>query len=457
MDYHFDRYLNYEELVKWCTAISTANASICRYVVYGKSHQGRDLFLLEITDFSTGEPITKPAQWIDANIHSIEVTAGVAALNLIQHLVSNYYNQDPIVVHALESRTFYIVPRVNPDGVEAALSSTNPQYFRSSVRKWPYDGKSFPGFKEMDVDGDGHIRRMRIKDDHGAWCEHPLEKRVMIPIDHKMSPYYHGKQVQRYRVLSEGLIDNYDGFTIPTPAKICSLDLNRNFPAGWGKDIPGSGDHALSEVEIYSMVKAMAERVNICGANAYHTSGGVLLRPSSTKSDSDLPQSDVYVWKEILGPLGVDKTGLPLHSCFEDFTLDKKELMSGAADDYCYEHLGIFSFTTEFYDIIYEATGKRASTKSWYYGPTVDDELAICQWADVNCPQSYVDWKIFQHPQLGEVEIGGYDAFNLITNPPLHMLKKQIQGHAEFAVQQVRNNSWIHLPLPPLAQFSLPP
>jgi hypothetical protein len=43
------------------------------------------------------------------------------------------------------------------------------------------------------------------------------------------------------------------------------------------------------------------------------------------------------------------------------------------------------------------------------------------------------------HHQLGEVELGGYDAFNLITNPPLHMLKQQIKGHAEFAVQQVRN------------------
>jgi hypothetical protein len=48
------------------------------------------------------------------------------------------------------------------------------------------------GFKEMDMDGDGHIRRMRIKDENGAWCEHPLDKRVMIPIDHKVSPYYHG-------------------------------------------------------------------------------------------------------------------------------------------------------------------------------------------------------------------------------------------------------------------------
>ncbi len=32
--------------------------------------------------------------------------------------------------------------------------------------------------------------------------------------------------------MEEGLIDNYDGFTIPVPKKVASLDLNRNFPAG---------------------------------------------------------------------------------------------------------------------------------------------------------------------------------------------------------------------------------
>jgi hypothetical protein len=32
-----------------------------------------------LTDSSTGHPSAKPAHWVDANIHSIEVTAGVAA------------------------------------------------------------------------------------------------------------------------------------------------------------------------------------------------------------------------------------------------------------------------------------------------------------------------------------------------------------------------------------------
>ncbi len=53
-----------------------------------------------------------------ANIHSIETTAGVAACYLIHYLLSGFSNNDPLIVSALQTRTFYGVPRVNPDGVE---------------------------------------------------------------------------------------------------------------------------------------------------------------------------------------------------------------------------------------------------------------------------------------------------------------------------------------------------
>jgi hypothetical protein len=189
-------------------------------------------------------------------------------------------------------------------------------YVRSSVREWPWRGHRWPGILRSDIDGNGKILTMRVKDPHGAWVVHPNDKRVMIPYDHKDSYMQQllysteNKSIDsekddaslcfRYRLLVEGLIENYDGFTIPTPANIASLDLNRNFPAGWGKDVTGSGDHALSEPEIHALVTAVVERPNICGYNAYHTNGGVLLRPSSVKSDSDMNPYDIYTWNMVI-------------------------------------------------------------------------------------------------------------------------------------------------------------
>ena len=171
---------------------------------------------------------------------------------------------------------------------------------RSSVRPWPWKGFRFPGLQEEDIDGNGEILMMRIRDEHGAWVTHPEDKRVMIPVDHAASPVSKGDySTPRYRLLKEGFIENYDGWTIPLPENPTSLDLNRNFPAGWGKEIKGSGDHALSEVEIDALVRAIAARPNICGYNAFHTNGGILLRPSSVRPDFEMPVVDVWSYKEV--------------------------------------------------------------------------------------------------------------------------------------------------------------
>ena len=152
------------------------------------------------------------------------------------------------------------------------------------------------------MDGNGEILMMRLRDDSGgAWVEHPEDARVMIPVDHEASPVQKGDySTPRYRILKEGTIDNYDGWTIPQPANYTGIDLNRNFPAGWSKDIKGSGDHALSEVEIDSLVRAIAARPNVCGYNAYHTNGGILLRPSSVRPDSTMSALDVWTFKEVI-------------------------------------------------------------------------------------------------------------------------------------------------------------
>ncbi|HUC32209.1 MAG TPA: M14 family zinc carboxypeptidase, partial [Ilumatobacteraceae bacterium] len=120
MEYAFDRFLRYDELTTWLHDLAAANPSLVAVESYGTSHEGRDLWVVTITDSSTGAHDTKPAHWVDANIHSVEVTASVAALYIIHHLVSGFGN-DARITEALRTRTFYVVPRVNPDGVEWTL------------------------------------------------------------------------------------------------------------------------------------------------------------------------------------------------------------------------------------------------------------------------------------------------------------------------------------------------
>ena len=441
MTYQFDRFLRFDELTGWLQQTVAAHPGIASLQQYGTSHEGRALWLVTITDSSTGSHDTKPAMWVDANIHSVEVTGSVAALHLIDRLVNGFASGDPAIVEALRTRTFYVVPRVNPDGAEAALSDS-PRYRRSSMRPWPWtDRHRWPGLQTHDIDGDGRVLTMRVKDAHGAWVEHPQQSMLMIPVDHPLAP----TGAQRYRVLAEGTIENYDGFTIPTPRSVEGLDMNRNFPAGWGTGVIGSGDHLMSEPEIDALVRAVSARPNICGYNAYHTSGGFLLRPSSVKPDSQLPPEDVWTFKQIAAKC-TELSSYPAHSVFEDLTWDKSDTMSGAADDWAYEHLGVFSWTTEFWDAIAAATTERSSTFIWYEGPTVEQELAVIEWARTHAPDTLHAWRTFDHPQLGEVEIGGADDFHLWTNAPASHLRSEVAPHSEFAIHQAMLSPRLEIP-----------
>ena len=133
---------------------------------------------------------------------------------------------------------------------------------------------------------------------------------------------------------------------------------------------------------------------------------------------------------------GTALTEYPVHSVFEDFTWDKSDTMSGAADDWAYEHLGVFGWTTEFWDVIHAATGERGSTDIWYVGPTPEQELAIARWSD-QYGEYVVPWYPFDHPQLGPVEIGGPRLVpRLDATRRLQLLADEVRPHAEFAVHQ---------------------
>ena len=431
MGYDFDRYLRHDELVAFLHEVAAEAPELVTLETYGRSYEGRDLWLVTVTDTATGAHDTKPAHWVDANIHAVELTASAAALSIVRQLVDRHRAGDATVVEALRTRTFYVVPRVNPDGAEWVLSD-RPKHRRSSTRPWPWrDGHRWPGLHMEDVDGDGRVLQMRIPDPNGAWMRHPDDARLMVPVPAAGAP----AGTERFRMLAEGVLVDHDGFTVPTPRSVEGLDMNRNFPAGWGTGVTGSGDHPLSEPEIDALVRAIAARPNICGYHAFHTSGGVLLRPSSTQPDSKLPPFDVWAWKQ-LAEVGTALTGYPAHSVFEDFTWDASVTMSGAADDWMYEHRGVFGWTTEFWDVVERATGTKQSTHFWYTGPTDAEALAVLRWSDEHHPAGHVDWYPFDHPQLGAIELGGWDDLTTFTNPPGHLLRAEVAPHADVVVHQ---------------------
>ena len=69
----------------------------------------------------------------------------------------------------------------------------------------------------------------------------------------------------------------------------------------------------------------------------------------------------------------------------------------------------------------------------WLREHSPEDELAVLKLAD-ELGEGYVDWYPFEHPQLGPVEIGGWDLVRFWFNPPLSRLEEEVTPHADLAV-----------------------
>lgn len=426
----FDRYYRYDELTELLRGFADETPAFVDLESIGKSYEGRDIWLLTVTNKSTGAAADKPAFWCDGNIHASEVSASAAVMNILTQLLEGY-GKEPNTTRALDTRAFYLVPRVNPDGAEWALADV-PKIIRSSTRPYPYDEEDFYGLERQDVDKDGRILSMRIKDAHGAWKISEEEPRLM---QRREPDEYSGEY---YRLLPEGIYHNFDGLVLRGKKVKEGLDLNRNFPNQWRLEHEqfGAGPYPTSEPEIRALVDAIVKRPNICGAVTFHTFSGVHLRPPSTKPDDDIPAEDLWNYKKI-GQKGEELTGYPAISNYHEFRYHPKEVITGVFDDWMYEHRGVFAWTTEIWSPQRQAGITDYKYIEWFRDHPFEHDIALLKWSDEKLGgKGYVDWYPFEHPQLGQVELGGWDPQYAFRNPPPDHLEKEITPFASWIVWQ---------------------
>jgi murein tripeptide amidase MpaA len=427
-DVQFNTYYRYENLTQILKAFADEYPQFVRLESIGQSHEGRDVWLATVTHFQTGEDSAKPALWVDGNIHASEVSPSSACLYLIHRLVTGY-GVDADVTRCLDTRVFYICPRVNPDGAEWALAD-EPKIIRSSTRPYPYDEEPIGGLVEKDVDGDGRMLTMRIPDPNGAWKVCADEPRLLVRRD----PAEMGGQY--YRLLPEGVVEEYDGVTIHIQPKKERLDLNRNFPFNWRQEYEqaGAGPYPTSEPEAHNLARFVADHPNITGGVAFHTYSGVLLRPYDDRPDEKLPAEDLWTFQKI-GEKGTAITGYPAVSVYHDFRYHPNQVITGGFDTWMYDHLGLFAWTVEIWSPQRQAGIEEYKFIEWYREHPLEDDLKMLKWSDeVLGGKGYVDWYPFEHPQLGQVELGGWDEMYAFRNPPSEFLEKEIAPFAEWLV-----------------------
>ncbi len=422
---NFNQYFSNEQIRGMLDNWSVSYPNLTELVQIGQSHENRPVWLLIVTNRSTGSDLEKPAMWIDANIHATELAGSTTALYIAEHLLSAY-GTDEQVTHLLDTSAIYIVPRVNPDGAAWALSD-DPRFVRSGVRRYPWEELD-EGLHVQDINQDGKILQMRVVDPNGDWKISSLEPRLM---EKRLPDEYGGTY---YRLFPEGLLTDYDGYLVKMARSPQGLDFNRNFPFEWRPeaDQHGAGPYPVSEPEVRALVDFISRHPNINIALSFHTFSRVILRPYSTRSDDDMLTDDLWIYKK-MKERGTQLTGYRNVSTFHDFKYHHKEVTTGAFDDWLYDHFGAFTFTIELWDLPTEAGIKDRKFIDWWRDHPHEEDLLILKWVEQNAPEgSYAEWQAFQHPQLGQIELGGWHNLYTWRNPPHTLMEAEAAKHYPY-------------------------
>ena len=443
----FNHYHKYDEVISFLKKWEKDYPNIVDLYSVGKSFEGRDIWQMTVTNKSTAKDTDKPAMFIEGNRHSGEVTGAESALWFAWHILSNY-GQDPEITRLIDTKTLYVKIKNNPDGSELYLNTA--QSNRSTVKPHDDDGDGLlDEDSPEDLDGDGYILQMRKKVEPG-------KGQMIIDPDDKS-----GRLMKRapdgkgdYIVYSEG-IDN-DGDGRYNEDGIGGLDLHRNYPENWrpepGLDLTGrgwtqggAGEYPLSEPETRAVVLFLLQHPNVAIGQTLDTTIPMLLHgPSTSRMDESMFPEDMKLYK-YFDEEGKKITGYKYagdtYFDYANAGRDSREMFRPqgvAAEPLELRGSPLFGHSPDFGYLYYGAIWY--GDELWCGGRVKDydgdgkiTELEQLRFLDEELGGKYfAPWHKFNHPQLGEVEIGGFNPKFWRQNPPPELLEEWIKKEAMF-------------------------
>ena len=403
----FDHYHTLDEIGSYLETLAAQYPQLVTLEVIGRSREGRAIWALDVNNPATGSASEKPGFYVDGNIHGGEVLGGEGALAFLDRIVGGH-GTDPEITELVDTRAFYVVPIVNPDG--RAISIGTPENHRWNVRPVDEDGDGlFDEDPPEDLDGDGRMLQMRVPDPEGDWTVHATDPRRMVRVrsDDAGGP--------RYRVMAEGVDNDRDGRF--NEDRVGGVDLNRNFPANWSGAQFASGPFPLSEPETHALVTYITDRPTIAAIHTFHTSGGLILRfPTLADQDWNFPSKDIEAHR------GIAEDGIAITG-YANFAYEKKaivDLMSpghGVFNDWASKEFGVLAITTEM----------------WAHAMGEGQDALFAWNDDVLGGAGFIDWYPFEHPDLGPVEIGGWDRWST-ASPPERMMAAEIDRNVRWVL-----------------------
>ena len=411
----WNRFHDVDAMVELLQSLERAHPGLAEWVDLGKSYEGRPIVGLAITNEAKGKASEKPAMYIDGNIHGNEVQAGEVVLYTAWYLLETYGEIERIT-KLLDEKAFYLVPTINPDGRDHWFHDpANPHLSRGG--RIPTDEDLDGRFDEDgpdDLDGDGEITYMRIRD---PWGRHEIDPEFPDELTQEVLRDEQGS----YRLLGwEGYDNDGDGeLNEDGPG---GYDPNRDWPWQWQPmSIQwGARDYPFSLPSTRAVGDFVKSHPNIAGAQSFHNAGGMILRGPGQESGPVAREDE-----EILSYIG--KRGEEMLPFYKSW-ITWKDLYTvwGGEFEWFYGALGVFAFTNELW------TNDNLYRKKEEDGQEGRRDRAAFR-RDMLMGDGFTPWKEFDHPDYGKVEIGGSPkTFGRV--PPAFLIQEELHRNMAFTL-----------------------
>ncbi|MDZ7386762.1 MAG: M14 family metallopeptidase [candidate division KSB1 bacterium] len=476
----FDRYHSYDELTAALKKLAAEHKDLLRLESIGRSRQGRELWAARIAGPKGTDPDRRPAVLIVANLEGSHFIGTEMTLYTVHYLAGNYRANDTLRA-LLDSRTFYLLPCLNPDGMQALFAG--PVWARTT-NATPWDDDFDDVADEdgpEDLNGDGMITLMRVRAPDGDYLPDPKAPRLL-----KLAERAKGERGM-YKCYPEGLDNDADEeYNEDGPG---GVNLNMNFPHAYAEHAPGAGMHAVSEAESRALVEFVLAHRNIAVILTYGPYDNLLTPPQERAGGEREQEPEISQFAagrrgfefpsgvnreqmrrmfERKAPTAVLSQDVPF---FQEVSRRYKEFVGieedrakdkpkprGAFYEWGYFQYGVPSFAAKVWTLPElreeRTTGPREAgsdtTRRPGRGPEErrpgqgpprgrdrsteeSDDVLWLKWLDKEQQgKGFVPWTSFRHPTLGEVEIGGFEPL-LKVNPPAARIAEFGQKHARFA------------------------
>jgi hypothetical protein len=417
-----DQYINHKTMTQKIDEMRREYSELCTVKSLVKTAGGKDIWLITL---GTGDRDNKPGIAIFGGVEGSHVLGKQLALGFAGSLLKN--SSSAVIKDLLNKITFYVFPDVSPDATEQFFSELK---YERVVNARPVDDDRDFAFDEdpyEDLNKDGFITLIRVKDPAGKYIESDDDKRIMIPADLSKG------QKGGYLVYSEGIDNDKDGSFNEDGEG--GVNFNRNLTFNYEEFGLNAGLYPVSEPETKAIADFLYDRFNIYATFAFGPQDNLGQPMRSPEPTAIGPQDNIgqpmrsgerpSVGRKITNITGSDEVINKLVSeKYHEITEAKGSPVTTPAPgnfmEWAYFHYGRYSF----------------STPGWWFPVEKgkNQEVAFMKFAEKNKMNDvFIPWTEIQHTDFPgkKTEVGGIKPFAMI-NPPADTLGNLITAHYKF-------------------------